>query len=62
MRSKKKDYYEAMHMCIRLGKPTLFVTFSCNPNWKEIKEMVPEYGSWEDIPDIVDRVFLLKLL
>ena len=48
--------------CIRLhGKPDLFVTFTANPKWPEIiceldKGQVPN-----DRPDLISRVFRLKL-
>ena len=38
-------------------KPDLFITFTCNPKWKEIQEnLMPRQTSW-DRPDIVCRVF-----
>lgn len=43
------------------GKPDLFITFTCNPNWPEITaELLPGQGP-NDRPDIVARVFRLKL-
>ncbi|KAA6411530.1 MAG: hypothetical protein FRX48_04810 [Lasallia pustulata] len=42
------------------GKPTLFVTFTVNPNWVEIQhELLPDQ-SVNDRPDLVARVFQLK--
>ena len=44
-----------------LGKPHLFLTMTCNPQWEEIKAVV---DAWDvtaaDCPTIVDRVFKLK--
>jgi hypothetical protein len=43
------------------GKPSLFVTFTCNPTWKEIQDALLPGQTWEDRADIVNRVFHLKL-
>ena len=43
------------------GKPDLFITFTCNPQWPEItKTLFPNQTS-SDHPDIDARVFKLKL-
>ena len=43
------------------GKPSLFVTMTANPNWKEIRaELLPGQVA-NDRPDIVARVFAGKL-
>ena len=43
--------------------PDLFITFTCNPYWKEIQDMLTTILGQraEDRPDIVARVFRLKL-
>src|SRR3990170_450409 len=42
-------------------KPSLFVTVTCNPNWPEItNELLPNQQA-NDRPDLVARVFKLKL-
>uniref|UniRef100_A0A0N4Z359 Helitron_like_N domain-containing protein n=1 Tax=Parastrongyloides trichosuri TaxID=131310 RepID=A0A0N4Z359_PARTI len=43
------------------GKPDLFITFTCNPKWPEIVESLPSGVPSIDRPDIVCRVFCLKL-
>ena len=43
------------------GRPTLFVTFTCNPKWKEITENVIPGQKAEHRHDIVARVFNQKL-
>ena len=30
-------YQDAMAIVAHLGKPDLFLTFTCNPNWKEVR-------------------------
>jgi len=45
----------------RYGKPHLFITFTCNVQWPEIKSSLFEGQTANDRPDIVCRVFRLKL-
>lgn len=45
----------------RFGKPDLFITMTANPSWPEIAEAVPAGSHWQHHPDIVARVFYLKL-
>ena len=59
-RDQSRRYHDAMAIVRRLGKPSLFITMTCNPHWDEIMlcmlGMLPA-----DRPDIVARVFNLKL-
>uniref|UniRef100_A0AC35GIV3 Helitron helicase-like domain-containing protein n=1 Tax=Panagrolaimus sp. PS1159 TaxID=55785 RepID=A0AC35GIV3_9BILA len=49
-------YQDAMAIVRRFGKPDLFITMTCNPNWTEIVEnLLPE-----DRPDLIARVFKQK--
>ncbi|XP_074298576.1 uncharacterized protein LOC141629484 [Silene latifolia] len=42
--------------------PDLFITFTCNPKWTEITRFVSKRGlNPEDRPDILSRVFKIKL-
>ena len=51
-----------MAICKKFGYPDLFITITCNVNWSEIKEFVLAKGlSASDRPDIVCRVFKMKL-
>lgn len=54
-------YQNAMAICRYLGKPTLFITFTANPKWKEIKDELLHGQTASDRPDLVARVFNLKL-
>jgi hypothetical protein len=54
-------YYDAMALPRRFGKPDLFITLTCNPKWSEITEALPHSSHWSHHPDIVARVFMLKL-
>lgn len=52
-----------MAVCRRFGSPDLFITFTCNPQWPEIKEYCDKmpYCTPADRPDILSRVFKIKL-
>ena len=54
-------YQDAMAIVQRFGKPDFFITFTCNPQWKEITDALLEQQTAADHPDIVARVFKLKL-
>ena len=58
MKAKKQD---ALALVRTYGKPTFFVTFTCNPDWEEIKKDLPPDVSAANRPDFVARVFQLKL-
>lgn len=57
-----QNYLDAMALCKTYGYPDLFITFTCNPKWPEITRFVTERGLQpEDRPDILCRVFKIKL-
>ena len=62
-RNKQQNYQDAMAICHWAGYPDLFITFTCNPKWLEIQDMLDLIPGQkpEDRPDIVARVFMLKL-
>lgn len=43
------------------GHPDLFITFTCNPKWNEIKEHLILRQSYSDYHDIIAGVFKQKL-
>lgn len=54
-------YHDAMALVQEYGTPDLFITMTANPNWPEISREL-HYGQTAiDRPDIVARVFRLKL-
>ena len=54
-------YQDAMAIVREFGKPDLFITVTCNPKWPEIKkELLPNQKA-SDRPDLIARVFKLKL-
>ena len=59
-----EHYHDAMTICRFYGHPDLFITFTCNPLWPKIQRML-DYISGQkpdDRPDIISRVFRVKLL
>ena len=55
-------YHDAMGICKTYGYPDLFITFTCNSKWPEISRFVKKRNLRpEDRPDILCRVFKLKL-
>ena len=43
------------------GRPSFFVTMTCNAKWKEIIDALPNGLKAHECPDIVARVFNIKL-
>ena len=60
-RQMNKLYQDAMGIVRSLGKPDLFITMTCNPKWPEItRELLPGQSA-ADRPDLITRVFNLRL-
>ncbi|XP_071725808.1 uncharacterized protein [Rutidosis leptorrhynchoides] len=61
-RYMRQNYLDAMAIVRAYGYPSLFITFTCNPNWPEIlRYLAPLNLKPEDRPDISTRVFKIKL-
>ncbi|CAF4970287.1 unnamed protein product, partial [Rotaria sp. Silwood1] len=60
-RFMSKLYQDNMAMVRKFGRPDLFITFTCNPKWEEIKSELKAFQNSSDRPDLVTRVFRLKL-
>ncbi|CAH9089861.1 unnamed protein product, partial [Cuscuta europaea] len=57
-----QNYQDAMAICRWAGYPDLFITFTCNLRWPEIDRFLhPRNLKAEDHPDIISRVFKVKL-
>lgn len=54
-------FQDIMAVVAKLGKPDLFVTFTCNPDWPEIRAELLGRQSPMDRPDLCARVFRMKL-
>ena len=52
-----QQYQDAMAIVRTFGKPTFFITFTCNAQWEEItRELLPGQAA-VDRPDLTARVF-----
>nr|XP_047138530.1 uncharacterized protein LOC124814662 [Hydra vulgaris] len=60
-RALKENFEDAMAVIKKYGKPDLFITFTCNPKWREIVENLNPGQTANDRPDLVCRVFKMKL-
>ncbi|GJS31895.1 hypothetical protein Tco_0492515 [Tanacetum coccineum] len=57
-----QNYLDAMAICKWFGYPDLFITFTCNTKWPEINRFMAERNlKSEDRPEVVSRVFKMKL-
>ncbi|XP_042980082.1 uncharacterized protein LOC122310265 [Carya illinoinensis] len=60
-RDMQKRYMEAMTLVQRYGKPDIFLTIICNPNWKEISAELKPHEETQNRPDLIARIFRAKL-
>ncbi|KIH61239.1 hypothetical protein ANCDUO_08493 [Ancylostoma duodenale] len=60
-RAMQQSYQDAMAIVARYGKPTFFLTVTCNPQWREIQENLYDGQVASDRPDLTARVFNGKL-
>ncbi|XP_074374279.1 uncharacterized protein LOC141714673 [Apium graveolens] len=56
-------FKDSLAICHAIGHPSLFLTMNCNSKWPEIQEILKLLPNVDhvDAPDIVSRVFKLKL-
>lgn len=54
------QYQDAMAIVRKYGKPEIFITMTCNPNWREIRENLLPNQQPADRTDICARVFNIK--
>lgn len=59
-RQKTELFHDAMAIVSKYGRPDLFLTFTCNPKWREITENLFEGQTSWDAAFIVPRVFREK--
>jgi hypothetical protein len=53
-------YQDSMAIVRHFGKPSLFITMTANPQWKEFQDELLPGQTASDGPDLVCRVFKLK--
>jgi hypothetical protein len=52
-----QHYQDAMAIVRTFGKPTFFLTFTCNASWEEITRELQPGQTAADRPDVTTRVF-----
>lgn len=62
-RYMQQNFQDALAVCRYVGHPDIFLTMTSNPAWDEVNEMMKliPHGTAQDSPDIIARVFHLKL-
>ena len=60
-RDRRRRYLDAMALVQKYGKPDIFLTMTCNPNWDEIISELEPGQTPQDRPDLIVRVFRAKL-
>nr|XP_042902994.1 uncharacterized protein LOC122270292 [Parasteatoda tepidariorum] len=60
-RAMQQNYKDAMAIVRKFGRPDIFLTFTCNPAWPEIVSALQRHQRPENRPNIIVRVFELKL-
>nr|XP_017250922.1 PREDICTED: uncharacterized protein LOC108221565 [Daucus carota subsp. sativus] len=62
-RYMQQNFQDALAVCRHIGHPDIFLTMTSNPMWPEVIEMMKliPFGTPVDNPDIIARVFKLKL-
>lgn len=52
-RAIQQNYLDLMAQLQHDGKPDIFLTMTCNPNWKEIKNNLLPHETTLDRPDLI---------
>jgi hypothetical protein len=60
-RDMLRRYMDGMAIVQRYGKPDIFLTITCNPNWLEIRQELQMNDEVQNRPDLVVRIFRSKL-
>ncbi|XP_071724388.1 uncharacterized protein [Rutidosis leptorrhynchoides] len=59
-RNMRQKYIDAMTLVQKFGKPDIFLTVTCNPNWQEIKEHLMAHEESQNRADLNVRIFHAK--
>jgi len=57
----RRRYIDDMALVQKFGRPDLFITMTCNPEWIEIQQALLPGQLPQDMPDLVTRVFREKM-
>ncbi|KAH8942811.1 hypothetical protein BDL97_13G015200 [Sphagnum fallax] len=61
LRHMNQLYQHSMAFVRKFGKPDLFITVMCNPNWPKILHELRRGEETNDRPDLTSKVFNMKL-
>lgn len=59
-RDMRRRYLNALSLVQNYGRPDLFITMTCNPNWNEIKEQLIGVENAQNRADVLTRIFRAK--
>jgi hypothetical protein len=59
-RHMNQFYQDSMAFVRKFGKPDLFITVTCNPNWLEILHELRRGEETNDRPDLTSKVLNMK--
>lgn len=60
-RYMQQELQDIMGVFTKVGTPDIFITMTYNPNWPEIQRHLSEGQTANSRPDIVTRVFRMKM-
>lgn len=60
-RDMRRRYLDAMALVQKYGKPDIFLTMTCNPQWKEVQDNLKYKEKADNRPDLLSRIFRAKL-
>jgi len=60
-RAMQQNYLDAMSIVKKFGKPDFFITMTASPTWREIADNLRKGETAASRPDLVARVFHLKM-
>ncbi|SGZ32121.1 BQ5605_C043g12082 [Microbotryum silenes-dioicae] len=60
-RENTQRYQDAMACVVKYGKPSLFITVTCNPEWPETKAALEPNDQASNRPEFIARAFEAKL-
>nr|XP_009804055.1 PREDICTED: uncharacterized protein LOC104249342 [Nicotiana sylvestris]XP_016469133.1 PREDICTED: uncharacterized protein LOC107791559 [Nicotiana tabacum] len=60
-RDMHQRYMDAIALVQYFGKPDFFITMTCNPSWPEIKEHLSLADEVYNRPDLISKVFRVKV-
>lgn len=63
-RYMREKYLDAMTIVKRFGRPVYFITFTCNPQWQEIKDVLEPYQVIHIFPlnSLNEKILFFRIL